>query len=82
MPFTTTFEGLDISTDYFPAKEWLPSNVSLDVVDAFGEVPMHLIGRYDIVHLRAFVVVVRNGDPTRLLSNLIKMLSKSCHYTH
>ena len=76
MPSTTTFDGFDISTDYFPAKEWLPANVSLDVLDALGEVPEHLVGRYDIVHLRAFVVVVRNNNPARLLSNLIKMLSK------
>ncbi len=83
MPPTTQFDGFDISADYFPAKEWLPANVSLDVVDAFAAVPEHLVGKYDVVHIRAFVVIVRNNDPMRLLSNLIKMLSKSlqspCH---
>lgn len=77
MPSTTQFDGFDISADYYPAQDWLPSNVSLDILDAFGEIPEHLVGKYDIVHLRAFVVIVRNNDPTKLLSNLLKMLSKS-----
>lgn len=76
MPPTTQFDGFDVSADYFPAKEWLPANVSLEVVDAFADVPEHLIGKYDVVHIRAFVVIVKNNDPTKLLSNLIKMLSK------
>jgi len=77
MPPTTQFDGFDISADYFPAKDWFPANVSPDVVDAFAAVPEHLVGKYDVVHIRAFVVIVRDNDPMRLLSNLIKMLSKS-----
>ena len=76
MPPTTRFDGFDISDDYFPAKELLSSNVSLHVLDALGDVPDDLVGQYDIVHIRAFVVIVRNNDPVRLLSNLIKLLSE------
>jgi len=61
----------------FQPKSGCPANVSLDVVDAFAAVPEHLVGKYDVVHIRAFVVIVRNNNPMRLLSNLIKMLSKS-----
>lgn len=74
---STQIDGFDISADQYPAKEWLPPNVSLDLFDILGNVPEHLVGRYDIVHLRTFAVVVRNNDPTGLLQNLIKMLSKS-----
>ena len=76
LPETTQLDGFDISADYFPVKEWLPSNVKLELLDALGDLPEHLVGQYDIVHLRTLVLIVRNNDPSRLLSNLIKMLSE------
>ena len=76
LPPSTQIDGFDISTEHWPAKEWLPSNVSLHLFDILENVPEHLVGRYDIVHLRAFVIVVRNNDPTGVLRNLIKMLSR------
>ena len=76
LPPSTQIDGFDISAEHWPAEEWLPSNVSLHLFDAFENVPEHLVGRYDIVHLRAFAIVVRNNDPTVVLGNLIKMLSK------
>ena len=76
LPVSTQIDGFDISAEYYPAKEWLPPNVSLDLFDALGNVPEHLIGRYDVVHIRTFAAIVRDNDPTRLLENLIKMLSK------
>lgn len=76
IPASTQLDGFDVSADHYPAKEWLPRNVTLDLFDAFRDVPEHLIGRYDIVHIRTFAVIVRNNDPGPLLRNLIKMLSK------
>ena len=74
---STRIDGFDISADHFPAKEWLPPNVSLDTFDILGTVPEHLVGQYDVVHLRTFAVVVKNNDPNGLLQNLLKMLSMS-----
>ncbi len=76
LPASTFIDGFDISNEHFPAEEWLPSNVSLHLLDAFGDVPEYLVDRYDIVHLRTFAIVVKNSDPTTLLKNLIKMLSE------
>ena len=76
LPPSTQIDGFDISAEHWPAKEWLPPNVSLRLFDAFENVPERLVGRYDIVHLRTFAIVVRNNDPTVVLKNLIKMLSK------
>ena len=45
-------------------------------LDAFSPLPHELVGKYDIVHLRLFIVLVRNNDPAPLLRNLIQMLSK------
>ncbi|KAL9119662.1 MAG: hypothetical protein Q9187_003784 [Circinaria calcarea] len=70
-------QGFDISADQFPAKEWLPPNISLYTWDAFGEVPSHMYGLFDIVHLRTFTVVIKGGNPAHLLGNLVKILSAS-----
>ena len=45
-------------------------------LDAFSPLPHELLGKYDIVHLRLFIVLVKNNDPVPLLENLIRMLSK------
>ena len=56
--------------------EWLPSNVSLHVHDAFTAFPEELWGTYDVVHLRFFVAVVKDNDPGVLLANVVKLLSE------
>ncbi|KAK6613731.1 methyltransferase domain-containing protein [Botrytis cinerea] len=66
--------GFDISKELFPAKEYLPSNMNLEILDAFGPLPEHLKGKFDIVHIRAFTIVVKGGHPGILLENLIAML--------
>jgi len=73
---STQLDGFDVSTDPFPAKESVPANISLDLFDAFGDIPAHLVGRYDIVHIRTFAVIVRDNDPVPMLKNLIRMLRK------
>ena len=35
-----------------------------------------LKGKYDLVHVRLFLAVVQNYDPTPILRNLIDMLSQ------
>ena len=67
-------DGFDISTAQFPASEFLPPNVTLTSLDAFGNLPVDLIAKFDIVHVRAFCVVVKKGDPGPLMANLIKLL--------
>ncbi|KAI4124251.1 MAG: hypothetical protein LQ338_004909 [Usnochroma carphineum] len=66
--------GFDIARENFPAKDFLPENISFHVQDAFEEPPTDLIEKFDIVHIRAFVLLVKGGDPNPLFSNLIKML--------
>ena len=49
--------------------------MNLEILDAFGPLPEHLKGKFDIVHIRAFTIVVKGGHPGILLENLIDMLS-------
>ena len=69
------FAGFDISPKHFPAPENLPANTRLDVLDAFAdELPEHLIGVFDVVHVRMFFAVVKNNDPGPLIRNAVRML--------
>lgn len=69
-------DGFDISAEQYPPKQWLPTNLSLSTLDIFPPVPEELIGKYDIIHVRLFILVVRDDDPTPILRNLISMLSQ------
>ena len=76
LPSSATLSGFDIANSSYPAPEWLPSNVSMHVMDAFTpNLPQHLIGAFDIVHIRAIVSAVKDNDIEPLLENLVKMLS-------
>ncbi|KAL9108138.1 MAG: hypothetical protein Q9227_007115 [Pyrenula ochraceoflavens] len=73
-PNSWRLHGLDNSTANFPAKELLPSNVILQRCDVFDSVPKELHGQFDVVHVRAFCVVIKGGDPNPVAANLIKLL--------
>ena len=75
VPTSWKLEGFDISALQYPATEYLPSNVSLGTLDAFGTIPENLVGRFDVVHIRAFTVVVKGGNPGTLLDNVTALLS-------
>ena len=68
-------DGFDVSADQYPPKEWLPANLSLTTLDIHKEVPEELKGKYDIVHVRLFLTVVKKNDPLPILKNLMDMLS-------
>jgi hypothetical protein len=53
----------------------LTDNVSLSVLDAFGDVPPHLAGTYDVVHLRFWCCVVKGNDPSLLIRHVLNLLS-------
>lgn len=68
-------DGFDNYVNQYPPKEWLPSNVSLQALDVGEGIPEELLGMYDVVHIRHFLLVVKD-DPLSLLKNLVALLSK------
>ena len=64
-----------MSTSHYPVAANLPTNVSLGVLDAFDEVPADYIAKFDLIHVRAFAVVIKGGNLNPLLENLVRMLS-------
>ncbi|KAJ5623353.1 hypothetical protein N7490_011958 [Penicillium lividum] len=67
LPQTVQMDGYDLSDSQFPHKSFLPTNVSLNILDAFGDVPADLVGKYDVVHLRFWSCIVKGNDPSRLV---------------
>ena len=60
----------------YPAKQWLPSNVHLGILDMLSdELPGDLRGTFDVVHVRAFACVIKGGDPTKVVKKMRDMLS-------
>ncbi|KAF7924261.1 uncharacterized protein EAE98_007312 [Botrytis deweyae] len=75
LPSTVQICGFDISSAQFPHPNYLPSNVKLEVMDSLQvEPPEELLESFDIVHLRLWLGVVMNGDPSAVLTHALKLL--------
>ena len=75
VPTSWAFEGFDISEAQYPSPEYLPSNVTLKTLDAFDTLPEDLKNIFDVVHIRAFTVVIKGGTLNKLLESIVAMLS-------
>ena len=78
LPSTVQLDGLGISFDQCPPKEWLPQNISWVTYNAFSDPPEGLLEKYDVIHVQLFITLIRDGNPVPMLENLIKMLSTCC----
>ncbi|MCJ1399509.1 hypothetical protein MMC11_002711 [Xylographa trunciseda] len=80
LPPSAQLDGFDISGDQFPPAEWLPSNVTLSTADAFAPIPEDMVGKYDVVHLRMMVIVVKGPKELETLMNNLVLLLKPGGY--
>ncbi|KAI1499075.1 hypothetical protein F5X99DRAFT_430959 [Biscogniauxia marginata] len=68
-------DGYDVNPVNFPAPTFLPSSINLKKLDVLARhLPAEMIGAYDIVHVRAFVSIIVNSDPTDFLSTALALL--------
>lgn len=74
LPPSAQLDAIDISFGQMPPREWLPHNVNLRLVDVFRPPTEDLVEKYDVIHIRHFVCVVKDNDPAPLLKNLLRML--------
>ncbi|KAL2862587.1 uncharacterized protein BJX67DRAFT_385505 [Aspergillus lucknowensis] len=74
VPPTVQIDGFDIVDDQYPPRDWLPPNVSLNTLDTLKPIPKDLKGKYDVVCMRLFGVLVKNDDPRVALRNMVDML--------
>lgn len=71
-----SLKGYDISPDLFPPKAWLPKQLEFDTSNLLTEPPLELQGKFDVVHLRLLISVVKDGNPRKIIRHLHKLLSK------
>ena len=76
---TIQLHCFDTNTSQAPPKQSLPPNITLETWNIFDDVPEHMIGIYDVVHVRLLVLVVQSGDPSDILHNLIRILKPGGH---
>lgn len=74
LPEPAVLDGFDIDLSKAPPAQWLPNNVTVHNWDILSPVPEHLVGRYDIVHLRLLILVVQHSDPVPIIQNAYRML--------
>jgi hypothetical protein len=74
-PKANALEGLDIALHQAPPEHLLPDNVRFKRLDLQEDIPAEFVGRYDLVHARFLLGLVRNNDPLPLLKNLLRLLS-------
>ena len=76
MPLSARLDGYDISDKQFPGADLYGDNVSLSTLDIFKPLPKHLLGKYDVVHIRYFMAIATNASVQIAVDNLNAMLSK------
>ncbi|KAL8827041.1 MAG: hypothetical protein Q9191_003425 [Dirinaria sp. TL-2023a] len=64
----------DISLEQCPPAQWLSRNITVRRWDIFSNLDSEIEDRYDVVHIRLLLLVVRNNNPRPLLRNALKML--------
>ncbi|KAF3397570.1 hypothetical protein DPV78_007261, partial [Talaromyces pinophilus] len=68
-------DGFDINLAQCPPQESMPSCLNFYTWDALNEPESTFIGKYDVVHVRLFMINVREEtQPGRLIQNLKKLL--------
>ncbi|CAG8971543.1 hypothetical protein HYALB_00005439 [Hymenoscyphus albidus] len=71
---TIQLDGFDIDISQCPPSQWLPPNIEFRLWNAFNDVPTSLHGVYDLVHIRLFMINIKNNDPSAIIQNAYKML--------
>lgn len=74
LPASAELFGLDFDTSKFPEAETLPSNVRLELANAYEPFPDEYRNRFDVVHLRHFILATKKGQCVALVQNLLSLL--------
>lgn len=67
-------DGLDIDLSQAPHPKKLPSNVKLREWSIFDDVPEDMVGKYDYVHIRLLILVLKISDIQPVIQKFFKLL--------
>ncbi|KAI0809925.1 S-adenosyl-L-methionine-dependent methyltransferase [Xylaria sp. FL0064] len=74
LPASAELVGLDFDVSKFPEPETLPSNIKMSFGNAYEPFPDEFRGRFDVVHLRHFVLATKKDYCVPLVRNLLSLL--------
>ncbi|KAI0426047.1 S-adenosyl-L-methionine-dependent methyltransferase [Xylaria sp. FL1042] len=74
LPVSAELVGLDFDVSKFPELEELPPNVRLSFGNAYEPFPEEFRNRFDVVHLRHFVLAAKKDHCVPLVRNLLSLL--------
>ncbi|KAI8629636.1 S-adenosyl-L-methionine-dependent methyltransferase [Xylariaceae sp. FL1651] len=74
LPTSAELVGLDFDSSKFPDAEELLPNIKLGFADIFEPFPEELRNRFDVVHVRFLVFVLKKGQGVALVQNLLSLL--------
>ncbi|KAJ5117035.1 hypothetical protein N7456_001383 [Penicillium angulare] len=74
LPSGVRLDGLDISIESVPPKQWLPANVTFRQWDIHSDIPQDLVGVYDIIHISLLIFVIKNENVPAVMGRLLKLL--------
>lgn len=66
--------GLDISDQQYPPAWTWPENIDFSTLDLLGEVPIHLQGKFDVVHCRLLLAAGPLVDKSIFIDRFSKLL--------
>lgn len=75
LPETVTLDGFDISDSQFPPTALLPPNVTLRTMNSLEKVPQDFVGKYDVVHLRFWALILSRDRVSQLFDHIKSLLS-------
>ncbi|KAI2787715.1 hypothetical protein POX_f08090 [Penicillium oxalicum] len=74
LPSTCQLHGFDISNTMFPAKDSLPSNITLFEQNMLESFPTQFRGFYDVVNVRLMIVALSSDQWGTAVQNLMTLL--------
>ncbi|KAI1419870.1 hypothetical protein F5Y12DRAFT_720221 [Xylaria sp. FL1777] len=74
LPASAELVGLDFDVSKFPEPETLPSNIRLSFGNAYEPFPEEFRNRFDVVHLRHFILATKKDHGIHLIRNLLSLL--------
>ena len=74
LPTSVQLDGFDITLTQAPPGVWLPKNINMSIWNVFEDVPKHLAGKFDIVHVRLLLLVVSNATVESVVRRLAELL--------
>ena len=77
---STQVDGYDIDSTQAPHRHWVPSNMTFSEWNMLHDVPSHMVGKYDFIHVRLLCLVLSSETIGLFSKNIMKMLKPGGYF--